>query len=191
MPPANPCSSRSRSKIRFGRMVLLPRPGFVIGQNASMTPMNGSSFGRTGGLLRVTRRHRETHHLGDCSRIDPEAPRRRPLAQPLDPHRPPDLRIKIHPLHPPPPADAGTGTGTGLQLPDFTPAQPTDSAASLRDFLSGAYRRLRRVDLLPLRWLSRPRMSALPAMRRRRNSRWAKLAAREPHARGHSNQACD
>ena len=63
----------------------------------------------------VARRHRERHHLRNSSGIDPEPPRRRPLAQPLDPDRVPDLRVKLHLLHPPPSADAAQG----FQLPDF------------------------------------------------------------------------
>src|SRR5207253_9191390 len=39
----------------------------------------------------------------------------RPLAQSLDPDRVPDLRVKLHVLHPPPSADAAQG----FQLPDF------------------------------------------------------------------------
>jgi hypothetical protein len=91
----------------LGRMVLLHRPGFVIGQNAvddrderiELRPHRRPA-------APVARRHREPR-----SRIDPEAPRRRPLAQSLNPHRPPDLRIKIHPLHP--------TQAQGFQLPDF------------------------------------------------------------------------
>src|SRR4029453_5786969 len=63
----------------------------------------------------VPRRHRECHHLRNCSGIDPEPPGCRPLAQSLDPDRVPDLRVKLHVLHPPPSADAAQG----FQLPDF------------------------------------------------------------------------
>ena len=57
----------------------------------------------------VARRHRELHHLADSPGIDPEPPRRRPLAQTLDLNRVSNLRVELHVLHPPPSAERGTG----------------------------------------------------------------------------------
>ena len=70
----------------------------------------------------------------------PSAGRSRTAAPPRDgstpqsePHSEPS--IELHALHPPPPADAGKG----LPLPDFYSGATDQSAASVRDFLSGAY----------------------------------------------------
>src|SRR5258705_1331479 len=63
----------------------------------------------------VARRHGEHHHLADSPGIDPEPPRRRPLAQPLDLNRISNLRVELHPLHPRPLPNAAQG----FQLPEF------------------------------------------------------------------------
>ena len=91
-----------------------------------MIAMNASSFGRAGGLRApVARRHRERQHLRHRLRIDPEPPRRLPLAQPLDLDRVADPRVKLHPLHPPPSADAGTGLpAAGFLLRRNRPNRP-------------------------------------------------------------------
>ena len=100
----------------LGRVLLLLRPAFVLGQD----PVDDGDERiqlRPHRRLRapVARRHRERHHLRDRPGIDPEPPRRRPLAQPLDLNRVPNLRVELHVLHPPPSADAAQG----FQLPDF------------------------------------------------------------------------
>ena len=106
----NPCSSRSRSKIRldvcrcfFGRSLSAARI-------ASITPVNSSSFGRNGGFVRTYPGGTEKlQHLRDRSGIDAEPICRSTLADPLDQNGVPDPRVKLHCLHPPPPADSGKG----------------------------------------------------------------------------------
>jgi hypothetical protein len=62
--------------------------------------------------------------------------RARELTQSLDPDRVPDLRLKLHVLHPPA-LCRRRHRASSCRI--FTPAQPTESAASTRDFCSGAY----------------------------------------------------
>ena len=73
-------------------------------------------------------------------RIDPEPPRRRPLAQPLDLNRISNLPIKLHVLHPPPSANAAQG----FQLPDFY-SGATDQLGRFTEGFS-----LRRLQPVPL-----------------------------------------
>src|SRR5271154_4709356 len=99
------------------RMLLLLRSRLVV-------PENAVDYGNKWIKLRfcrrllahVTRRHRELHHLVHGPRINPEPPRRRPLAQPLNPNRMPYLQIEIHVLHPSPSAES---RAKGYLLPDF------------------------------------------------------------------------
>ena len=70
------------------------------------------------------------------TRVDPEPPRRRPLAQTLDPDRMPDLQIEFHALHPQPSAESRQKP---IHWRSFTPAQPDHLAASVTDYCSGAY----------------------------------------------------
>ena len=83
----------------------------------------------------VSRRHRERQHLRHRPRIDPKPTRRLSPTDPLDPHRVADPPIQLHALHPPPSAF----NAKSFPRRNFTPAQPTAPAASLRDFVSGAY----------------------------------------------------
>src|SRR3954468_1068343 len=87
-------------------------------------------------LALVTRRHRELHHLVHSPRVDPEPPRRRPLAQTLNANRMPNLQIIVHVLHPPPSADSRQ---KGYPLPDFYSGATGNPAGSVRDYCSGAY----------------------------------------------------
>ena len=110
----------------LGRVLLLLRPAFVLGQDAVDDGDEGAQL-RLHRRLRapVARRHREPHHLGDRPRIDPEPPSRRPLAQSLDLNRVPDPRVELHLLHPPPSADAGTGLpAAGFLLRRNRPNRP-------------------------------------------------------------------
>jgi hypothetical protein len=97
-----------------------------------MMPVNGSSFGRTGGF---PRRNREGQHLRYCPWVDAKPPRRLPTAQPLDTDRPSNPCVKLHALRPPP---LPTGQNA-IACRTFTPAQLDTPAAAARDFLSGAY----------------------------------------------------
>ena len=72
----------------------------------------------------------------DSDRCRESGPRRRPLAQPLNLNRVSNLRIEFQLLHPSPFAVSRL-RASSCRI--FTPAQPTSSAASLRDFCSGAY----------------------------------------------------
>src|SRR5262249_3664227 len=72
--------------------------------------------------------------------IDPEPAGRRTLAQALNANRMPHLQIEIHVLHPPPPADSRQ---KAICCRSFTPALPEDPAASMTDYWSGAYTRVR------------------------------------------------
>ncbi len=49
----------------------------------------------------VAWRHRVRQHLVHRLAIDPEDPRRLPLAHPIDKTGPPNTRIQIHRVHPP------------------------------------------------------------------------------------------
>jgi hypothetical protein len=53
MPPVKPCSSRSRSKIRFDVCCCFFGRPLSSARILSMIAMNGSSFGRTGGFVRT------------------------------------------------------------------------------------------------------------------------------------------
>ena len=82
-----------------------------------MIPMNGSSFGRAGGLLPpVPRRHREHHHLGHRPRVDPKPPRRLAIGSTPQsaPHSGPVRRAP----RPSSPAPCQL-TAKGYLLPDF------------------------------------------------------------------------
>ena len=116
-----------------------------------MIPMNAIQL-RPHRRLRapVARRHRERQHLGHRPRVDPKPPRRLPLAQPLDLNRIPNLRIKLHLLHPPPSADAAKG----FQLPDFYSGATDRIGRFTEGFL------LRRLHLRH----SRPRRSRIARM---------------------------
>jgi len=94
----------------LGRVLLLLRPLFVIGQDL-VDDRNEWIELRLRRRLRppIARRHRELHHLRDRPRIDPEPACRLPLAQSLDLDRVSDLRVELHLLHPPPSAGRGTG----------------------------------------------------------------------------------
>jgi hypothetical protein len=73
----------------------------------------------------IAMRHGEHHHLADSPGIDPEPPRRRPLAQPLDLNRISNLRVELHLLHPPPSAERGTGLpAAGFLLRRNRPNRP-------------------------------------------------------------------
>src|SRR6476659_4811215 len=90
-------------------------------------------------LASVTRRHRELHHLVHGPRVDPEPPRRRPLAQTLNANRMPNLQIIVHVLHPPPSADSRQ---KGYPLSDFysgatgNPGLPPPRTAFPNSFIS-------------------------------------------------------
>src|SRR5215207_6102821 len=119
------------------RMLLLLRSRLVLSDNALNHWNKAIKLRLCRRLLaHVTRRHRELHHLVHGPRINPEPAGRRPLAQALNPNRMPHLQIEVHVLHPPPSADSRQ---RAICCRSFTPAQPTDSAASLRDYCSGAY----------------------------------------------------
>ena len=107
-----------------------------------MMPMNGSSFGRVGGLLApVPGRHREHNHLGHRPRVNPEPLRRLAMAQSLNLDRMADPSVELHALHPPPPADF---TAKGYLPPDFcSGATEANPAASGQGFC------LRRLHLQP------------------------------------------
>src|SRR3954462_7171426 len=137
MPPAKPCSSRSRSKIRLAVCCCF------LGRDLS-SPRNALDHCnkwiklrlRRRLLAHITRWHRELHHLVHGPWIDPEPAGRRTLAQALNANRMPRLQIEIHALHPPPPADSKQ---KAICCRSFTPALPEDPAASMRDYCSGAY----------------------------------------------------
>jgi hypothetical protein len=138
----------------LGRVPLLLRPALVLGQDAIDDGDDRIQL-RPHRRLRapVTRRHRECHHLRNCSGIDPEPPGCRPLAQSLDPDRVPDLRVKLHVLHPPPSADAAQG----FQLPDFYSGATDRIGRFTEGFL------LRRLHC----WVPGPRWALAAAPRRR------------------------
>src|SRR5271167_1269845 len=99
------------------RMLLLLRSRLVVPENAVDRWNKCIKLRlRRRPLAHVTRRHRELHHLVHGPRINPEPPRRRPLAQPLNPNRMPYLQIEIHVLHPSPSAES---RAKGYLLPDF------------------------------------------------------------------------
>ena len=90
-----------------------------------MIPMNGSSFGRTGGFVRTY----------PC-RIDPEPPCRRSFAQTFDLNRAPDPQIVVHVLHPQPPRRT---RHKGFQLPDFYSGATDRLGHFTEGFCPGAY----------------------------------------------------
>ena len=110
----------------LGRVLLLLRPAFVLGQDAiddgddriQLRPHRRPR-------APVARRHRECHHLRNCSGIDPEPPGCRPLAQSLDPDRVPDLRVKLHVASSPALCRRGTGLpAAGFLLRRNRPNRP-------------------------------------------------------------------
>src|SRR5271156_3978409 len=120
------------------RMLLLLRSRLVVPENAVDHGNKWIKLRFCRRLLaHVTRRHRELHHLVHGPRINSEPPRRRPLAQPLNPNRMPYLQIEIHVLHPSPSAES---RAKAICCRIFTPAQPEGPAASVRDYCSGAYK---------------------------------------------------
>src|SRR3984893_3510578 len=101
IPPEEPCSPRSRPKIRFEVCrCFLGRPS-SSSRIRSMIPVNGSSFGRAGGRLR---RYRKRQHLRNRQRVDAKTPRRCPPAHTFNVNRITNLSIELHALHPPAPA---------------------------------------------------------------------------------------
>jgi hypothetical protein len=94
----------------LGGVLLLLVNAFVVSQDLVDDGDEGIEL-RPHRRLRahVARWHGERHHLVDSSGIEPEPPRRRSFAQPLDLNRVSNLRIELHLLHPPPSAKRGTG----------------------------------------------------------------------------------
>ena len=118
------------------RMPLLLGRRFVLGQDLVDDPDERIQLGPHRRLAApVARRHRERIILRTVLRIDPEPPRRLALAQPLDLDRVANPRIQFHGFIPRPLPNAAKASSCRI----FPPAQPTDSAASVRDFLSGAH----------------------------------------------------
>ena len=131
---------------------LLRRTRLSSSRIRSMIPMNGSSFGRAGGLLRRYPGGTEnTIILAHRPRVDPEPSRRLAMAQPLNLHRIADPSIELHALHPPPSANSAKS----YPLPDFYSGATGLSGRFSEGFCSGAYscgrdrfvRRLGRSDL--------------------------------------------
>ena len=83
----------------------------------------------------VSRRHRERQHLRYRPRVDTKPPRRLPPAHPLHIHRSPHLPVQLHAFHP---SALCPSWQKAICCRIFTPAQPDNPAASVRDFLSGA-----------------------------------------------------
>ena len=86
----------------------------------------------------IPRRDRKCQHLSYRPRVDPNAPCCFPPAHTLnlEPHsRITNPRIELNAVHHPAPA----ASEKDHLPPDFTPAPPDCSAASVRDFCSGAY----------------------------------------------------
>jgi hypothetical protein len=129
------------------RVTLLRRPRLIILQHLIDDPDEPVQLrpGRRSAPP-VPRRNREHQHLGDRPRVNPKPPRRLATAQPLDPHSMADPSIQLHALHPPALCTLRKGaTCRGI----FAPAQPNFLAASVRDFVSGAYSLPHRIE----RWV--------------------------------------
>ena len=119
MPPVNPCSSRSRSWIRFAVCRCFCSWLLSSSRIWSMTGMNGSSFGR-GGRLRspITRWHRVLQDLRNRLPVDPEHSRRFAFAHPLDMARPAYPVVKFHRIHLPALSSFASGSRCGILLRD-------------------------------------------------------------------------
>jgi hypothetical protein len=118
-------------------MLLLGRLFLILGQDPIDDPDERIQLRpRQRSAPPVSRRHRERQHLRHRPRIDPESPRCFAPAQSLNVNRSPHLPVQFHAFHPsafnPPRLKA-------ISCRTFTPARPDYPAASLRDFLSGAY----------------------------------------------------
>ena len=104
-----------------------------------MIPTNGPSFARTAGRpRRYPGGSGNSNIFATVHRVDAKTTRRLAPADPFDPNRVTELRIQLHALHPP--ALCGHRKKASCRR-IFTPAQPDDPAASVRDFVSGAYSR--------------------------------------------------
>ena len=58
----------------LGRVPLLLRPVLVVRQNASITPVKASSFGRNGGFVRTYPGGTENFSIFETVRVDAEPP---------------------------------------------------------------------------------------------------------------------
>src|ERR1700694_1224875 len=104
-----------------------------------MIPVNGSSFGRGGGRLR--RYPGGTENASIFATVRGSMPNRRAASRRLSPSTYTARRTCPYSstrFIPPPPSAAPRQMGYCCRI--FTPAQPVYPAASVRDFLSGAYR---------------------------------------------------
>ena len=95
--------------------------------------------------MAIARGNREQQHLGNRPRINAKASSRFPIAQTFPLNRKANASIQIHALHPPALCPVGQRT---IHCRILTPAQPDSPVASLRDFLSGAYSKAERSDVL-------------------------------------------
>src|SRR6185369_15845244 len=130
----------------FRGMPLLPRPTLILQQDLVDDPDKWVEL-RTcwRPAPPITGRYRKRQHLGYCPRINPKLTRRCPAAQPLNLNRITNPPIELHDLHPPTPADFGQRpSADGVLLRRNRTIRPPQS---VRDFLSGASRKLGDVDI--------------------------------------------
>ena len=141
MPPVKPCSSRSRSKIRFAVCCCFFGRRLSSARILSMTAMYAPSFASPAALIAGSPAAQKTpsssRQFADQSQTAAPPPAR--SAPQPEPH--------IEPSHRAPLASSlalrrRRHRASNCRI--FTPAQPTSSAASLRDFCSGAYTRGRK-----------------------------------------------
>src|ERR1019366_1407143 len=134
IPPVYPCSSRSRSKIRFEVCCCLAGRPLSSSRIRSMIPTNGSSFGRAGGRLR--RYPGGTENASIFATVRGSIPNRRAASRRLIPSTYTARRTCPYsstPFIPPPSAHLGRRPShAGLLLRPCRPIRPLYEGLSLR-----------------------------------------------------------
>src|SRR5271154_5245615 len=123
IPPPYPCSSRSRSKIRFEVCCCFAGRLLSSSRIRSMIPTNGSSFGRAGGRLR--RYPGGTENASIFATVRGSIPKRRAASRRLSPSTYTARRTCAYSstrFIPPPTSAAPRQMGYCCRI--FTPAQP-------------------------------------------------------------------